>query len=156
MRSVRRNTAHVEIPVQLRIIAPVCYPGQAWRKYSTGNGFAIRFSRNGRIARPRWLEQKRPPGLAVVLVGSDPASEIYVRNKIKACEQMGVYSEKHTPPDSVSTEELLALVESLNRREEIDGILVQMPLPKQVDSRRILVAIRPGQGRGRISSGQCR
>jgi methylenetetrahydrofolate dehydrogenase (NADP+)/methenyltetrahydrofolate cyclohydrolase len=85
----------------------------------------------------------RQPGLAVVLVGSDPASEIYVRNKIKACEQMGVYSEKHTPPDSVSTEELLALVESLNQREEIDGILVQMPLPKHVDSRRILVAIRP-------------
>lgn len=86
---------------------------------------------------------KRRPGLAVVLVGSDPASEIYVRNKIKACEQMGVYSEKHTPPESVTTEELLALVESLNQRDEIDGILVQMPLPKQVDSRKILVAIRP-------------
>ena len=74
---------------------------------------------------------KRRPGLAVVLVGSDPASEIYVRNKIKACEQMGVYSEKHTPPESVTTEELLALVESLNQRDEIDGILVQMPLPRQ-------------------------
>lgn len=86
---------------------------------------------------------RRPPGLAVVLAGADPASEIYVRNKIKACEQMGVYSEKHTPPESVSTEELLALVQSLNEREEIDGILVQMPLPKQVDSRKILVAIRP-------------
>jgi methylenetetrahydrofolate dehydrogenase (NADP+)/methenyltetrahydrofolate cyclohydrolase len=88
-------------------------------------------------------QQKRAPGLAVVLVGNNPASEIYVRNKIKACEELGIYSEKITPPDSVSTEELLAVVESLNQREEIDGILVQMPLPKQVDSRRILVAIRP-------------
>ena len=86
---------------------------------------------------------KRQPGLAVVLVGSDPASEIYVRNKVKACEQMGVYSEKHTPPESVTTEELLALVESLNQRDEIDGILVQMPLPRHVDSRKILVALRP-------------
>jgi len=86
---------------------------------------------------------KRRPGLAVILVGSDPASEIYVRNKIKACEQMGVYSEKHTPSESVTTEELLEVVESLNQRDEIDGILVQMPLPRQVDSRKILVALRP-------------
>lgn len=88
---------------------------------------------------------RRPPGLAVVLVGHDPGSEIYVRNKIKACEELGIYSEKHTPPESVTTEELLELVESLNRREEIDGILVQMPLPPQVDSRRILVAIDPNK-----------
>jgi len=86
---------------------------------------------------------KRPPGLAVVLVGNDPASEIYVRNKIKACQEMGIYSEKHTPPDTVTTEELLTLVHSLNERDEIDGILVQMPLPRQVDSRRILMALHP-------------
>lgn len=86
---------------------------------------------------------KRPAGLAVVLVGNDPASEIYVRNKIKACQEMGIYSERYTPPDSVTTEELLAVVESLNRREDIDGILVQMPLPRQVDSRRILIAVHP-------------
>jgi methylenetetrahydrofolate dehydrogenase (NADP+)/methenyltetrahydrofolate cyclohydrolase len=83
--------------------------------------------------------------LAVVLVGHDPGSEIYVRNKIKACEDLGIYSEKHTPPDSVTTEELLALVQKLNSRTEIDGILVQMPLPPQVDSRRILVAIDPNK-----------
>ena len=88
-------------------------------------------------------QQKRPPGLAVVLVGNNPASEIYVRNKIKACEELGIYSEKLSPPETVTTDELLAVVESLNQREEIDGILVQMPLPRQVDSRRILVAIRP-------------
>ena len=85
----------------------------------------------------------RPPGLAVVLVGNDPASEIYVRNKVKACEELGFLSEKHTPPASISTGELLSLIDSLNSREEIDGILVQMPLPKQVDSRRVLLAIRP-------------
>jgi methylenetetrahydrofolate dehydrogenase (NADP+)/methenyltetrahydrofolate cyclohydrolase len=86
---------------------------------------------------------RRPPGLAVVLVGNNPASEIYVRNKVKACEELGIYSEQHTPPEAISTDELLALIDSLNGREEIDGILVQMPLPKQVDSRRILLAIRP-------------
>src|SRR3712207_2172371 len=88
---------------------------------------------------------RRPPGLAVVLVGNNPASEIYVRNKIKACEELGIYSEKLAPPDSVTTDELLAVVESLNQREEIDGILVQMPLPPQVDSRQILVAIDPAK-----------
>src|SRR5580704_6132316 len=80
------------------------------------------------------------PGLAVVLVGHDPASEIYVRGKVKSCEEVGIYGEKLTPPDTVSTEELLELVDDLNRRNEIDGILVQLPLPPQVDSKRILMA----------------
>src|SRR6201993_460267 len=66
------------------------------------------------------------PGLAVVLAGHNPASEIYVRNKVKACEQLGIYSEKHTPPDRVTTVELLELVDDLNRRDEIDGILLQL------------------------------
>src|SRR5579863_8405948 len=69
-----------------------------------------------------------PPGLAVVLVGHHPASEIYVRNKIKACHDLGICSDSITPPDSVSTEELLAMVRCLNQRPEIDGILVQLPL----------------------------
>jgi methylenetetrahydrofolate dehydrogenase (NADP+)/methenyltetrahydrofolate cyclohydrolase len=88
-------------------------------------------------------EKGRPPGLAVVLVGHDPASEIYVRSKVKACHDLGIFSEQITPPDSITTEELLAIVEGLNGRADINGILVQMPLPKQVDSRRILLAIRP-------------
>ncbi|HLI62117.1 MAG TPA: bifunctional 5,10-methylenetetrahydrofolate dehydrogenase/5,10-methenyltetrahydrofolate cyclohydrolase [Terriglobales bacterium] len=83
------------------------------------------------------------PGLAVVLAGNNPASEIYVRNKVKTCEQLGIYSEKHTPPASVTTAELLALVDDLNRREEIDGILVQLPLPAQVDAKRVLLAVSP-------------
>ncbi len=85
----------------------------------------------------------RPPGLAVILVGHDPASEIYVRGKIKTCGELGIYSEKITPPDTISTEELLGIIEGLNQRNEIDGILVQVPLPKQVDSRRVLLSVKP-------------
>ena len=87
----------------------------------------------------------RPPGLAVVLVGHNPASEIYVRNKIKTCHDLGIYSESITPPDSISTQELLDIVEALNARPEIDGILVQLPLPAQVDTKRILMAVSPAK-----------
>jgi methylenetetrahydrofolate dehydrogenase (NADP+)/methenyltetrahydrofolate cyclohydrolase len=83
------------------------------------------------------------PGLAVILAGHNPASEIYVRNKVKACEQVGVYGETLTPPDSVTTEELLAMVKRLNERDEIDGILVQLPLPAQVDAKKVLLAVLP-------------
>ena len=85
------------------------------------------------------------PGLAVVLVGHNPASEIYVRGKVKASEEVGLYSEKHTPPESASTDELLRLIADLNRRDEIDGILVQLPLPPQVDSKRVLLAVDPAK-----------
>ena len=85
------------------------------------------------------------PGLAVVLVGHNPASEVYVRGKVKASEQVGIYSEQHTPPATVTTDELLTLVESLNHRDEIDGILVQLPLPHQVDSKRVLMAVDPAK-----------
>jgi methylenetetrahydrofolate dehydrogenase (NADP+) / methenyltetrahydrofolate cyclohydrolase len=85
------------------------------------------------------------PGLAVVLVGHNPASEVYVRGKVKASEQVGLYSEQHTPPDSVTTDDLLALIADLNRRDEIDGILVQLPLPPQVDSKKILMAVDPAK-----------
>lgn len=83
----------------------------------------------------------RPPGLAVILIGDDPGSEIYVRNKVKACSELGIYSEKLTPPPSITTGELLALIDQLNQRAEIDGILVQMPLPRHIDSRRVLEAV---------------
>ena len=85
------------------------------------------------------------PGLAVVLVGHNPASEIYVRGKVKSCEEVGIYSEQLTPPDTISTHELLDLVLQLNRRDEIDGILVQLPLPSQVDSKKILMAVDPAK-----------
>jgi methylenetetrahydrofolate dehydrogenase (NADP+) / methenyltetrahydrofolate cyclohydrolase len=85
------------------------------------------------------------PGLAVVLVGHNPASEIYVRGKVKACEEVGIYSEKLTPPETSSTAELLAVIEDLNRRDDIDGILVQLPLPAQVDSKKVLLAVDPAK-----------
>jgi methylenetetrahydrofolate dehydrogenase (NADP+)/methenyltetrahydrofolate cyclohydrolase len=85
------------------------------------------------------------PGLAVVLVGHNPASEVYVRGKVKSCEEVGIYSEKHTPAESTTTEELLALVDDLNRRDEIDGILVQLPLPPHVDSKKVLLAVDPAK-----------
>lgn len=85
------------------------------------------------------------PGLAVVLAGHNPASEVYVRGKVKSCEEVGIYSEKHTPSQNVTTDELLALVADLNRRNEIDGILVQLPLPPQVDSKKVLLAVDPAK-----------
>ncbi len=91
--------------------------------------------------KPRVAALSRPPGLAVVLVGHDPGSEVYVRNKIKACADLGIHSEKIAPPEDISTDELLAIVQELNARPDIDGILVQMPLPKQIDSRLILETV---------------
>jgi methylenetetrahydrofolate dehydrogenase (NADP+) / methenyltetrahydrofolate cyclohydrolase len=91
----------------------------------------------------RLLARGRPPGLAVVLVGHNPASEIYVRSKVKTSHELGIHGETITPPESITTQELLAIVEELNRRPEIDGILVQMPLPPQVDAKRVLLAVSP-------------
>ena len=85
------------------------------------------------------------PGLAVVLVGHNPASEVYVRGKVKSSEEVGLYSEQHSPPETATTDELLALIDSLNRRDEVDGILVQLPLPPQVDSKRVLLAVDPAK-----------
>ena len=85
------------------------------------------------------------PGLVAVLVGANPASQIYVRNKVKACESLGLYSEKLDFPAETTTDQLLALVEKLNRRDDVDGILVQLPLPPGVDSKRILMAVDPAK-----------
>jgi len=85
------------------------------------------------------------PGLAVILAGNNPASEVYVRGKVKSSKEVGLYSEKHTPGHEVTTEELLELVSDLNRRDEIDGVLVQLPLPPQVDSKRVLLAVDPAK-----------
>jgi methylenetetrahydrofolate dehydrogenase (NADP+)/methenyltetrahydrofolate cyclohydrolase len=85
------------------------------------------------------------PGLAAVLVGHNPASEIYVRSKVKTCAALGLFSEQITPSENITTEELLALIAGLNARDDIDGILVQLPLPKQVDSKRVLLAVDPAK-----------
>jgi methylenetetrahydrofolate dehydrogenase (NADP+)/methenyltetrahydrofolate cyclohydrolase len=102
------------------------------------------------------------PGLTVVLVGHVAASEIYVRSKVKASGELGIRSEMLTPPESVTTEQMLALTAELNAREEVDGILIQLPLPKHVDTRRLLEAVSPEKdvdgfhpiNAGRLQSGQ--
>jgi methylenetetrahydrofolate dehydrogenase (NADP+)/methenyltetrahydrofolate cyclohydrolase len=102
------------------------------------------------------------PGLAVVLVGHVAASEIYVRSKVKASGELGIRSEMLTPPESVTTDEMLALIAELNARDEVDGILIQLPLPKHVDTRRLLEAVDPAKdvdgfhpvNAGRLQSGQ--
>ncbi|XWK54760.1 bifunctional 5,10-methylenetetrahydrofolate dehydrogenase/5,10-methenyltetrahydrofolate cyclohydrolase [Tunturiibacter gelidiferens] len=102
------------------------------------------------------------PGLAVILVGESPASQIYVRTKVKTCGELGIFSEMITPPESITTDEMLALVAALNAREDIDGILIQLPLPKHVDTKRLLEAVAPDKdvdgfhpvNVGRLQSGQ--
>jgi methylenetetrahydrofolate dehydrogenase (NADP+)/methenyltetrahydrofolate cyclohydrolase len=85
------------------------------------------------------------PGLAAVLVGADPASQLYVKSKVAACEQLGMASWLHTPPADSSTETMLQLVDDLNRDDNVDGILVQLPLPNQVDAKRVLEAVDPAK-----------
>ena len=104
------------------------------------------------------------PGLAVVLVGEDPASQVYVRNKIRACEELGIRSENHLLPADTTQEALLGLIEELNRREEVSGILVQLPLPRQIREEAVIAAIAPekdvdafhAQNVGRIFQGSYR
>jgi len=85
------------------------------------------------------------PGLAAVLVGENPASQLYVKNKIAACEQLGMASWLHTPPANVTTEYMLQLVRDLNTDDNVDGILIQLPLPGQIDSKRVLEAVDPAK-----------
>jgi methylenetetrahydrofolate dehydrogenase (NADP+)/methenyltetrahydrofolate cyclohydrolase len=85
------------------------------------------------------------PGLAAVLVGDNPASQLYVKSKIAACEQLGLASALLAPPATLTTLDLLAVVEDLNRDNDVDGILIQLPLPPQVDTKRILEAVDPAK-----------
>lgn len=85
----------------------------------------------------------RPPGLAVVIVGSDPASQIYVRSKVRLSREVGMRSFEHALPESISQDELLSLICSLNHDHAVDGILVQLPLPSHIDSERVLKSIDP-------------
>ena len=102
------------------------------------------------------------PGLAAVLVGQDPASHIYVRNKIRACDRIGAFSETIRLPEKVTTTQLLDLVDELNQRDDIDGILVQLPLPRHVDAQQVLCKVDPEKdvdgfhpvNVGRLASGQ--
>lgn len=83
------------------------------------------------------------PGLATILVGDDPASHIYVRNKVRDCEEVGIFSEKIILPESTQEEELLSVINELNERSDIHGILVQLPLPRHIDEFEVIKSIRP-------------
>src|SRR5215216_5240297 len=91
------------------------------------------------------IERGMPASLAAIRVGDDPASAVYVKNKIRACEEVGIRSEHHALPESTTTQELLALIASLNAREDIDGILTQLPLPAHVDETAIIEATDPAK-----------
>ena len=85
------------------------------------------------------------PGLAVILVGNDPASAVYVRNKKKACEEVGIYSESYELSAETTQEVLLSLIDKLNKKDDIHGILVQLPLPKHIDENAVILAIDPSK-----------
>ncbi|TMJ17545.1 MAG: bifunctional methylenetetrahydrofolate dehydrogenase/methenyltetrahydrofolate cyclohydrolase FolD [Alphaproteobacteria bacterium] len=111
-----------------------------------GKAFASALRERIADAVPAFAEQAgRAPGLVVVLVGEDPASGIYVRNKGKATEAAGMASFEHRLPDTVSQDELLYLIGRLNGDERVDGILVQLPLPKQIDEKAVIAAIDPAK-----------
>lgn len=88
-------------------------------------------------------QEYRAPGLAVILVGSDPASQVYVGSKRKTCAELGIYSESYDLPADTTETQLLSLINKLNNDEKIDGILVQLPLPEHVDTTKIIEAISP-------------
>ncbi len=108
-----------------------------------GNKIAVQIKAELQDDVRRLTKNGTRPGLAVVLAGKDPASAVYVRNKVKACQQLGIFSELLEPPASVSTMELLKMIDYLNGRDDIDGILVQLPLPPQVDHKRVLAEVLP-------------
>ncbi|KAE9530977.1 bifunctional methylenetetrahydrofolate dehydrogenase/methenyltetrahydrofolate cyclohydrolase FolD [Testudinibacter aquarius] len=95
--------------------------------------------------RDRIREGKRPPGLAVILVGADPASQVYVGSKRKTCAELGIYSQSYDLPAETDEQTLLALIEQLNNNTQIDGILVQLPLPAQIDTTKVIERITPSK-----------
>jgi methylenetetrahydrofolate dehydrogenase (NADP+) / methenyltetrahydrofolate cyclohydrolase len=127
-----------------------------------GTAIAAEIKQEVALEVARLREHGIRPGLAAVLVGNVPASQIYVRSKVKTSGELGIFSELVTPPDTITTEEMLELVTELNGREEIDGILIQLPLPKQVNAKLLLEAVSPDKdvdgfhpvNVGRLQSGQ--
>lgn len=110
-----------------------------------GKGISDEIKATIKVEVERLKEKGITPGLAVVLVGENSASKVYVKNKQKACENVGIYSEEHKLPETAAQEELLSLVNRLNKDSKIHGILVQLPLPKHIDSDTILKAISPSK-----------
>src|ERR1700739_5024084 len=131
-------------------------------KVLDGNAIAAAIKAEVKAEVERLAGQGIRPGLAAVLVGNVPASEIYVRSKVKTCQELRLYSDLITPPESVTTEEMLELIDQLNTREDVDGILIQLPLPSQVKAKRLLEAVSPDKdvdgfhpmSVGRLQTGQ--
>jgi len=127
-----------------------------------GNAIAAEIKAEAKAEVAALTERGIVPGLAVVLVGQDAASQIYVRSKVKTCGELGITSTMLTPPESVTTAAMLAIIDDLNKRDDVDGILIQLPLPKQVDTKRLLEAVLPEKdvdgfhpvNAGRLQSGQ--
>lgn len=109
----------------------------------SGKEISARLRQQVKAEADKLREKGIVPGLAVILVGSDPASAIYVRNKEKACAECGFYSEKYELPAETTQEELLALIDRLNREDKVHGILCQLPLPKHIDEEAVICAIHP-------------
>lgn len=112
-------------------------------KLLSGKEVSARVKNELKIEVENLRNQGKSTGLAVVLVGEDSASKVYVKNKEKACEEIGIYSEMHKLPEETTEEELLNLINNLNNDDKIDGILVQLPLPKHLDDKVIINNIRP-------------
>lgn len=111
-------------------------------KIIDGKAIALQVRSEIKAETERLIKEGLQPGLAVVIVGEDSASQVYVRNKIKACAEVGFYSENYELPADATEEELLALVDKLNNDAKIHGILVQLPLPKHLDESKVIAAIR--------------
>ena len=108
-----------------------------------GKELSIRIKEDIRKKTEELKQKGINPGLAVIIVGNDSASRVYVNNKKKACEECGFYSEEYALPEETTEEELLTLIDTLNNKKEINGILVQLPLPKGIDSEKVLLSIIP-------------
>ena len=106
-----------------------------------GKAIAREVRAEWKVRAERLIEQGTQPGLAVIIVGSNPASSIYVRNKAKACDEAGIYSEIHDFPESASQDEVIQCIQELNKAPRIHGILVQLPLPHHFESRKVIAAI---------------
>lgn len=112
-------------------------------KIIDGKAVAARLRENLKLKINELIAKGQPPGLAVVIVGNNPASRIYVNMKKKACMELGIYSEEHALPEDISQDELLQLVDTLNHNPKIHGILVQLPLPKHLDEQLVIEKIVP-------------
>lgn len=130
---------------QIRSVVALCYSLSMSARILDGLKIRDEIFRELKSAIASLSAQGIRPGLAAVLVGENPASQLYVKSKITACEELGMASWLHTPPADVSTEYMLQLMKDLNEDDNVDGILVQLPLALQIDSKRVLEAVDPAK-----------